>query len=154
MMNLLPLVLLLGGPAATAVTSDTSGPGLPGGGVQAQPCPAAHRNSDLSIRIFLSSPLLPEMRARFDLGTASADDIHLLRTAHDEETCNALWRVMEENGTELSPGDHVSFYRSGDRFFVPIRRHRLTAPGVIQLDGRSSLDIYSSEYQLIGRFAA
>jgi hypothetical protein len=104
--------------------------------------------------MFLSSPLLPEMRARFNLGTASIEDITLLKMPESGPVCAALWQAIRGNGTELSPGDHVSFYRSGDKFFVPIRRSRPTRPGTIQIDGRSSLDVYDSEYRLIGRFAA
>jgi hypothetical protein len=148
------LVLLLGAGTASGTVPDPVGRGMPSASYTAKPCPPPHRNGDLSVRLFLSSPLLPEMRARFNLGTASIDDVQLLKMPEAGLACAALWRAVEENGTELSPGDHVSFYRSGDRFFVPIRRPRPTRPGTIQIDGRSSLDVYDSEYRLVGRFAA
>ncbi len=62
---------------------------------------------------------------------------------------------METSGTKLEPGDAVSFYRSGDTYFVPVSRHRRPAePGLVQLDGFSSLDVYDSAYALVGRFGA
>lgn len=118
-------------------------------------CPPAHANSAVRVRSFLSSPLLPEVRARYDLGTASPQDIILLMSDRDIETCRALWKALDENGTVLAPGDHVSFYRSGSTFFVPITRQRQPRrPTVVQLDGSSSLDAYDADYQLIGRFGA
>lgn len=118
-------------------------------------CPPAHANSAVRVLNFLSSPLLPEVRARYDLGTASPQDISLLMSDRDIETCRALWKALNENGTALAPGDHVSFYRSGSTFFVPITRQRQPRrPTVVQLDGSSSLDAYDAGYQLIARFGA
>lgn len=118
-------------------------------------CPPEHRNAAMRVRNLLTSPLLPELKNRYDLGTASADDTHLLTNRNDREVCQALWEAIEASGTDLSAGDHVTFYRSGDTFFVPIKRHRRPGrPGTIQLDGFSSLDVYSSEYRLVGRFGA
>jgi hypothetical protein len=50
----------------------------------------------------------------------------------------------------------VAFYQSGDRYLVPIKRvHRRPLPaGATRLGGDSTLDIYDSEYRLIGRFRA
>jgi hypothetical protein len=118
-------------------------------------CPAPQADSGTRIRNLLTTPLLPELRARFDFGTASADDIQLLSNERDSETCRALWQAVRTGGTTLSPGDHLSFYRSGDRFFVPIHREGPPAPGVvIRLDGASSVDVYDAEYRLVGRFQA
>jgi hypothetical protein len=119
------------------------------------PCPSEHANSETRVRNLLSSPLLPEMRARYALGSASAENVQLLTSAHDRDTCRALWAALAESGTSLAPGDQVSFYRSGDTFFVPITRSRRPgAAGAVQLDGSSSLDVYDAGFRLIGRFGA
>lgn len=146
--TLLSLFLSLAPVAAPA--SFASDPAL----LQHDRCPAGNANSETRVRNLLSSPLLPEIRARFDLGTASAENIQLLTSTRDRETCRALWAALAESGTSLSPADQVSFYRSGDTFFVPITRSRPSAPGVVQLDGYSSLDVYDAEFQLVGRFGA
>lgn len=121
-------------------------------------CPPAHPRAEARVRSILSSPLLPEMRARLDLGTASAADVQLLTTAEDRDACNALWEAMHANGTDLRPGDKVTFYRSGDTFFVPIAREprQPLPPGTVRLDGAggSSLDVYDPEYRLVGRLLA
>jgi hypothetical protein len=118
-------------------------------------CPTPHGRAAERVRMLLSSPLAPEMRARYNLGTASASDVRLLTDQHDRVTCEALWNALEATGTNLSPGDRVSFYRSGDTFFVPVSRSRRPAqPGAVQLDGYSSLDVYDSTYRLVGRFGA
>jgi hypothetical protein len=118
------------------------------------PCPPNHASADRMVRIFLGNPLLPELSVHSRIGTANLGDIRLLTTEHDREICEALWTVIRANGTELKPADRLAFYRSGDRFFVPIDRSgRNSGPG-IWLDGESSLDIYTVEYDLIGRFWA
>ena len=116
-------------------------------------CPAEHPRSAARVRIFLTNPLLPELRNRFDLGTASADDVRLLDGADDRETCAALWNALEETADALASEDQVTFYRSGDRFLVPITRYRPAQPGVVRLDGPGALHVYDAEYRLIGRFA-
>lgn len=123
-------------------------------GATGENCPAAYERSELRIHGLLSSPLAPEMRRRFDLGTSSADDVNLLTNSRDRETCLALWQAVRASGTVLSPGDRVAFYRSGDTFFVPISRKRTGRPGAIQFDGNSSLDVYNSRFQLVARFSA
>jgi hypothetical protein len=139
---LLLLALSLAGPPGTMATA--------GGG-----CPPAHPNAAQRVQNLLASPLLPEMRARYDLGTASASDIRLLTNQRDRETCRALRAALDATGTDLAPGDRVSFYRSGDTFFVPISRNRRPGrPGVISLDGYSSVDVYDAEFRLVGRFGA
>lgn len=118
-------------------------------------CPAAHPDAEGRIRSLLSNPLLPELRARFDFGTASADEIEPLTDERDLDTCRALWNALEATDTSLTAGDQVSFFRSGDRFFVPIQREGTAAPGAtIRLDGYSSLDVYDAGYRLVGRFGA
>jgi hypothetical protein len=123
-------------------------------GAAGENCPPAYERSEMRVHGLLSSPLAPEMRRRFDLGTSSADDVHLLANSRDRETCVTLWQAVRASGTVLSPGDRVAFYRSGDTFFVPISRKRAGRPGAIQLDGNSSLDVYNSRFQLVGRFTA
>lgn len=148
---LLFLVLALAG-EPVAVVADQQGAGV----VAGEGCPSAHGRSALRVRNLLTSPLQTEMRARYNLGTASASDVQLLTEQRDGETCRALWAALHSTGTSLTEGDRVSFYRSGDTFFVPISRGRRPSgrPGVIQLDGYSSVDVYDSEFRLVGRFGA
>lgn len=130
-------------------------PVVPNGGNVGGDCPAVHADAEGRIRTLLTGPFLPELRARFDLGSATAEHIEPLTTESDLATCRALWQAVRTSGTNLSPGDRVSFYRSGNRLFVPIEREPPPAPGVvIRLDGNSSVDVYDAEYRLVGRFAA
>lgn len=118
-------------------------------------CPSAQPLAATRIRNLLTTPLIAELRARFDLGTASADRVEALTNERDAQTCRALWQAVRASGTKLSAADSVSFYRSGNRFFVPILREPPSAPGVvIRLDGSSSVDVYDTEYRLVGRFGA
>jgi hypothetical protein len=151
---LLPLLVVLAGkPVAPSAGLDSATQMRPG--LIQRGCPPDDRNSGSRVRTLLTSPLIAEMRSRFDLGTASADDIQLLTNDRDLDTCRALWNALEESRTNLSPGDHVSFYRSGDTYFVPISRHRRPAKaGMIRLGGFSSLDVYDAAYALVGRFGA
>lgn len=141
------LVLALAGEPAAGAPNEREAGG--------ESCPPAHQQSAARVRNLLSSPLLPEMRERFSLGTASASDVHLLTNQRDRDTCRALWDGLQANGTRLGAGDRVTFYRSGDTYFVPISRSRRPGkPGVLQLDGYSSLDVYDSAFRLVGRFGA
>jgi limonene-1,2-epoxide hydrolase len=144
------LVFALAGRPAETVAAEQGA-----GFVAGESCPPAHGQSETRVRNLLSSPLLPEMAARFNIGTASASDVRLLTNRGDLETCRALWNALASSGTELSAEDRVTFYRSGDTFFVPISRSRRPGtPGAIQLDGYSSLDVYDAEFRLVGRFGA
>lgn len=159
MTMLIPVLLLLGAwPFAAPGRSDRIAfDRASHAAVEEHGCLPAHRGSESMVRTFLTNPLLPEVRARFDMGTAAAEDVQLLTTARDRDSCDALWAALRENGTDLTSGDQVAFYRSGDRFFVPISRvHRgsPSPPGTVHLDGPSSLDVYDAQYRLIGRFAA
>lgn len=120
--------------------------------VQVRACPPATEYSEGRVRIVLFSSLIDEMRARFDLGSASGDDIQLLENDRDRATCNALWRALDDDGIRLHPGDAVTFYRSGNRYFAPVSR-RLPDQGV-RLDGGSFLAIYDDQFRLIGRFTS
>lgn len=146
---LLVLALVGGEPPASV-------PAVPRRGITAgESCPPAHDQSAERVRTLLSSPLLPQMRTRFNLGTASALDVHLLTNPRDGAACRALWEALESAGTHLGAGDRVSFYRSGDTYFVPISRSRRPGkPGAIQLDGYSSLEVYDPALRLVGRFGA
>lgn len=117
-------------------------------------CPPEHRNARVRVGNLLGSPLLPEVRARFDLGTASPEDVQLLRNPHDRATCDLLWRALEAEGPELAPGDAVTFFRSGDSYFVPIARRSQAPAGIVRLDGRSSLLVYDAGFRLVGQFGA
>ncbi len=136
-----------------AATSSMTVPN--GGNVAGGDCPSVHAEAKPRILNLLNTPFLPELRARFDLGTAHPGDIEPLTDDRDAATCRALWQAVRTSGTRLSSGDGVSFYRSGNRFFVPIKRDHPSAPGVvIRLDGNSSVDVYDAAYRLVGRFAA
>ena len=142
-------------PLAVAVFLAATPSVVPNGGGGGGDCPAVHADAEPRIRTLLTTPFLPELRARFDLGSATAEHIEPLVNDRDIATCRGLWQAVRTSGTNLSPGDSVSFYRSGDRFFVPIKREPPHAPGVvIRLDGNSSVDVYDAEYRLVGRFAA
>jgi hypothetical protein len=144
------LVFALAGRSAETVAAEQGA-----GFVAGENCPPAHAQSETRVRNLLSSPLLPEMAARFNIGTASASDVRLLTNRGDLETCRALWNALASSGTELSAEDRVTFYRSGDTFFVPISRSRRPGtPAAIHLDGYSSLDVYDAEFRLVGRFGA
>jgi hypothetical protein len=150
-----PMRMLLYVSLALAVAPITVSAGRADAVVGLEHCPPSHPNSASRVQNLLGSPLLPQMRTRYDLGTASASDIRLLTDEHDRETCRALWTAVHAAETSLSAGDRISFYRSGDTFFVPISRSRRpSARGTVQLDGYSSLDVYDSGYRLIGRFGA
>lgn len=152
-MNIQFILILaaLAGEAAAAAPPERLGGGYQAG----ESCPPAHGRSAERVQNLLSSPLLPEMRARYNLGTASASDVQLLTDPRDRDTCRLLWEAMHAAQTGLEAGDRISFYRSGDTFFVPITRSRRPArPGVVQLDGYSSLDVYDSTFTLVGRFGA
>lgn len=145
------LVLVLAGEPARPVLPALAPPGVPAG----ESCPPAHDRAADRVLTLLSSPLLPELKARYNLGTASPFNIQLLTNQADRDTCRALWGAVRATETDLRAGDRVSFYRSGDTYFVPITRSRRPArPGVVQLDGYSSLDVYDAAFRLTGRFGA
>lgn len=150
-MSLLFLVLALTA-EPVAIVAEQQGASV----VAGEGCPPAQGQSATRVRNLLTSPYVAEMRARYNLGTASASDIQLLTVQRDGETCRALWQALHATGTSLTAEDRVSFYRSGDTFFVPISRGRRPSgrPGVIQLDGYSSVDVYDSHFRLVGRFGA
>jgi len=105
------------------------------------------------VRNLLTTPFISELRARFDLGSATADHIEPLADERYAETCRRLWEAVRTSGTKLASGDRLSFYRSGDRFFVPINREPPPAEGVVlRLDGYSSVDVYDAGFRLVGRF--
>ena len=137
--------------------------GLSSSGVTVQPgavadpdtigCPPVHGRSEGRVQMVLSSPFLPEMRERFNLGTSSVESIRLLTDEQDRAVCRDLWRAVIRNGTRLPDDAELTFYKSGDTFFVPITRDK-PPPGVVRLDGTSTLDIYDAELHLVGRFRA
>jgi hypothetical protein len=126
----------------------------PDASVGGDACPPEHRNARLRVGNLLGSPLLPEIRARFDLGTASADDVRLLRNPGDRETCALLWEALERDGVTLAPAEAATFFRSGDVFLVPVSRRSQAPAGAVRLDGRSALFVYDAEFRLVGRFGA
>jgi hypothetical protein len=120
-------------------------------------CPPLYERSEVRVYSFLSNPLLPQVleRNKLDLGTASSGQIQLLTDQDDRRACEALWKAIVANGTDLRPIDQLAFYRSGDRYLVPINRGlRDLKPGVLRLDGGSSLDMYDLGFNLIARFSS
>lgn len=117
-------------------------------------CPAGNADAMWRIRNVLGSPLIAEMRQHVDLGTASLAEVRPLRLPEDREACVKLWEALDAEGTVLQAADAISFYRSGDRYFVPISRRPPTRPGTIRLDGASAVHLYDAEYRLIARLAA
>lgn len=115
-------------------------------------CPAVERNAEVRVRNVLGSPLIAEIRKHVDLGTADLGDVEVLRNPEHREICEGLWAALSDGEAPLGPSDAVSFYRSGNRYFVPIARR--APPGVIRLDGPSSLNVYDTEYRLIARLGA
>jgi hypothetical protein len=143
-------VLLLAG-ATFGVASPASGESFQ---EASRGCPPDHGFAAWRIGNILNSPLLPDLRARFDLGTASAEDVRLLTNREDRETCVRLWEALEASGTKLNPADEVSFYQSGNVYFVPVTLRPQLPPGVVRLDGGSALHVYDADFRLIGRFSA
>lgn len=122
-------------------------------GTQSQPaCPADHQLAKPRIQNLLGSPRFPEIRTRFDFGTASLQDLRLLTNPGDHETCGRLWEAMATDGITPPPTDSVTFFKSGNRYMVPVTS---TPPlGVIRLDGPSGVNVYDASFRLIGRFRA
>lgn len=115
-------------------------------------CPAPEAQAESRVTNFLSLPQLAELRKVADLGTASASDVHALAGETDRETCTALWRAITGSGRRPNAGDRVAFYRSGDRYFVPITPRRPTDR--IRIGEHSVIEVYDAEYRLVARFSA
>lgn len=115
-------------------------------------CPAPEAQAASRVTNFLSLPELPELRKIADLGAASASDVHALTGETDRETCVALWRAVAGSGRRSNAGDRVGFYRSGDRYFVPITPRRPTDR--IRIGEYSVIEVYDMQYRLIARFSA
>jgi hypothetical protein len=141
-MKLLILLVLALSPASPPVARDTL-----------RSCPAPQERADSRIRAVLNGPFIAEIRARFDLGTASPDSIQLLTNVGDRQRCSAMWEVIDRERIPISPGDLMSFHRSGDRLFV-VYRERPPPPGTIRIDGRSFVMVVDDRLRVIGRFMA
>jgi hypothetical protein len=115
-------------------------------------CPAPEAQAESRVSNFLSLPQLPELRQVADLGTSSASDVRALAGDQDREVCVALWRAVASSGRRASAGDRVAFYRSGDRYFVPITPRRPTDR--IRIGEHSMIEVYDREYRFIARFSA
>lgn len=124
----------------------------PNAGHRQAGCPAPEAQAASRVTRFLSLPQLPELREVADLGTSSASDVHALAGDQDRETCVALWRAIASSGRRASAGDRVAFYRSGDRYFVPITPRRPTDR--IRIGEHSFIEVYDREYRFIARFTA
>ena len=115
-------------------------------------CPVPEAQAESRVTHFLSLPQLPELRMVADLGTSSASTVFALTGDRDRETCVALWRAIASSGRRASAGDRVAFYRSGDRYFVPITPRRPTDR--IRIGEHSVIEVYDSDYRFIARFSA
>lgn len=115
-------------------------------------CPAPEAQAESRVTNLLSLPQLAELRKVTDLGTASASDVNALAGEPDRETCVALWRAMASSGRRSNAGDRVAFYRSGDRYFVPITPRRPTDR--IRIGEHSMIEVYDRQYRLVARFSA
>ena len=115
-------------------------------------CPAPEPQAEARVTNFLSLPHLSELRKVTDLGSSSASDVHALAGERDRETCAALRRAVAASGRRSDAGDRVAFYRSGDRYFVPITPRRPTDR--IRIGEHSVIEVYDTEYRLVARFSA
>jgi hypothetical protein len=115
-------------------------------------CPAPDAQAESRVTNFLSLPQLAELRKFADLGSASASDVHALGGERDRETCVALLRAVAGSGRRSNAGDRVAFYRSGDRYLVPITPRRPTDR--IRIGEHSVIEVYDTQYRLVARFSA
>lgn len=121
-------------------------------GYQRDGCPAPDVESQSRVTNFLSLTQLADLRKVADLGSASSSDVRVLANEMDRVTCVALWRAVASSGRQTAAGDRVAFYRSGDRYFVPI-----TPPlpiDRIRLGEHSVIEVYDTQYRFIARFSA
>lgn len=117
-------------------------------------CPAPEVRAERRVKNLLSLPRFPEATARFGLGTVSAAEMRPLTSEKDLATCRALWSAVQSQPRPLSAGDQVSFYRSGDTFFVPITPRRPAKPGTVRIGEYSMIEVYDREYRFVARFGA
>lgn len=115
-------------------------------------CPAPESHAESRVTNFLSLPQLAELRKLADLGSASASDVQTLTGETDRETCVALRRAVAGSGRRSNAGDRIGFFRSGDRYFVPITPRRPTDR--IRIGEHSVIEVYDTQYRLIARFSA
>jgi hypothetical protein len=115
-------------------------------------CPVPEPQVQSRVTHFLSLPHLAELRKVADLGSSSASDVHALAGEADRPACVALRRAIASSGRGLTAGDQVAFYRSGDRYFVPITPRPPTDR--IRLGEHSVIEVYDREYRFIARFSA
>lgn len=115
-------------------------------------CPAPDPQAESRVTNFLSHPQIAELRRVADLGSSSVSEVHALAGESDRETCVALRRAVASSGRRSNAGDRVAFYRSGDRYFVPITPPRPTDR--IRIGEHSVIEVYDMEYRLIARFSA
>lgn len=120
-----------------------AGPERPGPFVQPD-CPPADSSHLSRIRTLIS---IPEFQAMADVGTASTADV---RAVTDPAVCRSLRSAVEaERAPQGLNGAAMRFYRSGDRYFVPVDRPP-PATGV-RLDGGSAVEMYDSAFRLLER---
>jgi hypothetical protein len=86
-----------------------------------------------------------------DLGTASASTVRVLSGEADRATCDAI-RSAIASRREYGADHSLSFFRSGNRYFVPI-----TPPSPadrIRIGEHSVVEVYDHRFQLIERISA
>jgi hypothetical protein len=93
----------------------------------------------------------PQLEGVADLGTATVSDVRALTDDRDRDACAALGRRVAETTRERHSGERMSFYRSGDRYFVTISPGEQTG---IAFTHHSVVEVYDGEYHLIARLMA
>lgn len=115
-------------------------------------CPTPDSEAQSRVTSFLSLPQLADLRQVADLGSASSSNVRVLADDMDRATCGALRRAVASSGRQATSGDRLAFFRSGDRYFVPITPPRPTDR--VRLGEYSVIEVYDAQYRFIARFSA
>jgi hypothetical protein len=121
------------------------------GGVVGEACPPPLPRAEARVQHLLRIPGIRDLPERFDLGTAAPEDLRVLTSTRDRDTCLALRQALRAAGTNLREGDAVSFFRSGNRYFAPITPGP-GEPGVIRIGERGGIEVYDLQFRLMARF--
>lgn len=136
---LLMTILLLDRPAPTLEDAGRDG------------CPTPTARATQRVAMLLSLPWI-EKSDQPNFGTAGADDIVPLVGASDRDACRALWRAVREQQSGAYSADQAWFYKSGDRYFVPIDTRRpVLPPGAVRIGEFSRILVFDREFRFIVR---